>query len=87
MTYIFLENPYAKFGEKASPRPFYKNSKLSMSLDQQSKMLSGFFIVCPSGGLPKYIKIKMLTTCFYLKLSFFKKQKRCRTCLPTSFSA
>ena len=28
-----------KSGAEASPRPFYKNSNLSMSLDQQSEML------------------------------------------------
>ena len=36
---IFLEKSYAKCGEEASPRPFYKKSKLSVSLDQQSEML------------------------------------------------
>ena len=30
---------------KASPRPFYKKSKLSISLDQQSKMLLSLFLL------------------------------------------
>ena len=34
-----------------------------------------FFIVCPSFGLPKYIKTKMLTTCFGLIYSFFLKKQ------------
>ena len=39
MINIFLEKSYKTFGGEGSPRPFYKNSKLSISLDQQSKML------------------------------------------------
>ena len=39
MINIFLEKSYTKFGGEASARPFCKKSKLSISLDQQSKML------------------------------------------------
>ena len=39
MKNIFLVKSYTKCGEEASPKPFYKKSKLSLSLDQQSKML------------------------------------------------
>ena len=39
MINIFLEKSYTKFGGEASPRPFCKKSKLSISLDQQSKIL------------------------------------------------
>ena len=39
MRSIFLEISYAKFGAEASPRPFYKKTKLSKSLDQQPEML------------------------------------------------
>ena len=35
----FLENWYTKCGGEAGPRYFYKNSKLSISQDQQSEML------------------------------------------------
>ena len=35
----FLEQSYTKCGGEASTRPFYKKSKLSISLDQQSEML------------------------------------------------
>ena len=34
MKNIFLEESYTKCNEKAIPRPFSKNSKLSISLDQ-----------------------------------------------------
>ena len=36
---IFLEKSYTKCGGDASPRPFYKKSKLSISLDQRSGMI------------------------------------------------
>ena len=36
---IFLEKSYTKYGGEASPRPFFKKSKLIKSLDQQSEML------------------------------------------------
>ena len=39
MKNIFLVKSYTKCGEEASPKPFYKKSKLSLSLDQQPKML------------------------------------------------
>ena len=38
MRNTFIEK-LIKSGAEASPRPFYKNSNLSMSLDQQSEML------------------------------------------------
>ena len=42
---VFLEKSYTKCGGEASPRPFYNKSKLSMSVDQQSEMLSGLFLL------------------------------------------
>ena len=39
MRNVFLEKSYTNCGGEASPRPFYKKSKLSISLDQQSEML------------------------------------------------
>ena len=39
MRNIFLEKLYAKFAGEASPRLFYKESTLSISLDQPSEML------------------------------------------------
>ena len=34
-----FENPYTKYGGRASPRPFHKKSKLIISLYQQSEIL------------------------------------------------
>ena len=47
----FLEKLYTKSGGEASPRPFFKKSKLSIYLDQQSEMF--FFCV---------LETKVLTT-------------------------
>ena len=55
MRNIFLEASYAKCGEEASPRPFYKNEKYVVTF---------VFIVYKSRGLRKYIKTKVLATCF-----------------------
>ena len=74
MRNILLEI-YKKCGRDASPRPLYKNSKLSIYLDQQSKMLQSVFILCPSQGLPKYIEIKVLTTYFILYMLFLEKTR------------
>ena len=45
MRKIFVEKSYAKCGGETIHRPFFKNSKLSISLDQQSKVLYGFFLL------------------------------------------
>ena len=42
---IFLEKLYVKCGGNTSPRPFSKKSKLSISLDQQSKVLYSLFLL------------------------------------------
>ena len=39
MRNIFLEKSYTQYGGVAGPRPFYKKSKLTISLDEQSEML------------------------------------------------
>ena len=39
MRNVFLEESWAKCREEASLRPFYKKSKLSFSLDEQSGMV------------------------------------------------
>ena len=66
---IFLENSYKSDGE-ASPRGFHTKPKLSISLDTLC------FYCKSKSTLPKYIKTEVLTTCFYLIKSSFKKQKK-----------
>ena len=41
---IILEKSYVKYSAEASPGPFYKTSKLSISLDQQSELLYLFYV-------------------------------------------
>ena len=76
MTYTSLEKSYTKFGGETCPRPFFKKSKLSVSLDQQANVLYFVFIICPSHGLLKYIDTAVQSTCFftsYKALSINKK--------------
>ena len=40
---IFLKKSYTKCSGETSPRPFFEKFKLSISLDQQSKVLFSFF--------------------------------------------
>ena len=41
---IFLEKSNTKYGGETIPRPFSKNSKLSIFLDQQFKVYSWFLL-------------------------------------------
>ena len=41
----FLKNSYTKRGGETSPRPFSGQLKLSISLDQKSKVLYGLFLL------------------------------------------
>ena len=42
---VLLEKSYIKFGGETIPRPFSKKSKLSISLDQKSKVLYSLFLL------------------------------------------
>ena len=50
---IFLEKSYTKYGEETSLIPFSEKLKLSIPLDQQSKVLYNFFIVYQVEGFIK----------------------------------
>ena len=43
---IFLEKSCTKCVGEASSGPFHKKSKFSISLDQQSEMISSLFLLC-----------------------------------------
>ena len=45
MRNIFLEKSYTKCGGETSPRPFSEKLKLSISLDQQSKVLYNLLLL------------------------------------------
>ena len=42
---IFLGKSYTEYGGETSPRPFFKKSKLSICLDQQSKVLYSLYLL------------------------------------------
>ena len=45
MKIIFLEKPSSKCDEETIPRPFFKKSKLNISLDQYSKVSYSLFLL------------------------------------------
>ena len=46
MRNIFLEKLYTKCDEETRPRPLSEKLKLSISLDQQSKVSYSLFLLC-----------------------------------------
>ena len=65
MKNTFFEKSYAKCSRKTSLRPYYKYSKLSISLDQQSEIQS-VFTVCPSQNYLNISKLRCWPLAFYL---------------------
>ena len=56
---IFLKKSYTKCSGETSPRPFFEKFKLSISLDQQSKVLfSLFFFVCQVEGYRYILELR-----------------------------
>ena len=55
MTNIFFEKPYTKWDGETSSRLFSEKLKLSISLDQQSKVLYNLFSL--------YAKLRAVETC------------------------
>ena len=45
MRTIFIEKSFSKCGTETIPSPFSKNSKLDISLDQQSKVSYSLFLL------------------------------------------
>ena len=85
MRNILIEKSYRKCDGDTISKPFSKKEILSISLDQQSKVLYSLFVML-SWGLSKYIEAKLETTCFYLIKGFFKNKKRPGTSFPASLS-
>ena len=55
MRNIFLEKSCTKCGGETIPRPFCKKSKLSISLDQESKVLYSSFLL--------YARLRTIEVC------------------------
>ena len=73
MRNIFLEKSYTKSGVETIPRPFYKKSKLSISLDQYFKIFIQFvYTLCQVVGYRNILEINLLLP--HIKL--FSKSKR-----------
>ena len=66
MRNVFNKKSYSKCGGETILRTFSKKTELSISLDQQSKVLYCLFYCMPTWGLWKYIETKPQITCFYL---------------------
>ena len=85
MRNIFLENPWAKFGAEASPRP---KSKFSISLHQQFEVLYSLFLLYGQVEIYQKILTLMYWTLLLLNTNLFLKNKyRSETSLPATFSA
>ena len=62
-----MKNHTQNVVEKLVTDPFLKNSKLSISLDQQSELLYSLFLLyLLIVSYRKYLEIKVQTTCFHL---------------------
>ena len=85
MRNIFLEKSYIKCGRETSSRLFSGKLNLSISLDQQSKVLYSLFLL-----YPKYrniLKPSCRPLAFTSDQAFFKNKKRSGTSFPALFSA
>ena len=65
---IFLEKSWTKCGGEASPTHFYIKKKKIEHISESTdwNVIRFTFTLSASRGLPKYVKTKVLTTCFYL---------------------
>ena len=79
MRNIFLEKSNTKSGGETSPMPFSEKSKLSLSLDQYSKVLYNLFILyvmLQIEGYQNILKLSCRPLVFTSYKAFLKKQKR-----------
>ena len=66
----FLEKSYTECDRESNTRPFYKKSKLTTSLDQQSEMLQNLFLL-----KSKSRSKKSLPLAFTLYKAFLKNKE------------
>ena len=87
MRFIFLKKPCPKCGGGTNSRLFFKKSKLTISLDQQSEVsYSLFSLYVQVEDYQNILKLRFqqlaLTSC----KAFLKNKNRSGTSLPVSFS-
>ena len=88
MRNIFLEKWFTKCGGKTRPSPFYKKSKLNISLDQQPETLQSLFLLYVQTEVYQQIlKLKGWPRAFTLYRAFLKNENGSGTSLPASFFA
>ena len=87
MRNIFLAKSYNTCGGETFPRSFSKKSKFSMSLDQCSKVLHSFFIVCLVEDYWNILKLSYKPLAFTSPKAFQKNKKRSVTSFSASFFA
>ena len=88
MRTISVEKPSTKCSQETIPRPFFKISKLSISLKRWSKVSSNlFFIVCQVNGYKNILKLRSRPLAFILYKDFLKIKKIPAISLPRSLSA
>ena len=75
MRNIFLEKSYAKCGGEASNRCFIKNQTSVYLWVNSLSCYKVCFHCLSKSRSTKYVKNKVLTTCFYLISSLFEKQR------------
>ena len=86
MRNIFLEKSCTRCGGQTILIHFSKNQNSASSWIDSLKFYTVCFYCMAGRGLSKYIETKLQTICFYLILSFFKKNKRgLGTSLPAAF--
>ena len=84
LTNIFLEKSYTKCGGESIPRPIIKKSKLSIPLDQCSKVIYFVFIVWQVKAYRNWLKLSCRPPVYTSNKTFFKK-KRSESSLPASY--
>ena len=88
MRNIFLEKSCTKYGGETSLKSFFKKSKLSISLDQQSEFSCSLILLYVQ--IEEYqdiMKRRCLSLGFTSHKGFAKKQKEIRTGPPALFFA
>ena len=84
---VTLEKSHTTFGEEVILRHFSKNSKLSTSLDQQSRVLYSFFIVWQVQGYQNIFKLRWRSLAFISYKAFLQNKEWSETSIPVSTSA
>ena len=87
MRNAFLEKSYTQLLGETISRPFFKKSKLSISLDQYSKLIYFVFIACQVEDYRNWLKLSCRSLAFTSYKGFLKNKKRFGTSFPASFSA